>query len=360
MDVLVKLVVAQEVDIWEVSLTRLVGDFVAEMAVAELHAGAGAPGETGPNVGGVRIDVDAASEFALLAATLIELKSRRLLPEPPAEIDLEEELAAYGLRDAVVARLLEGRTFAAAARVLRKRWDAAMLTWPRTAGPPEQFVAAAPDLLAGVSGHDLAAAMERMLAPASVPRVDVSHLRAVGITVEEAMTHIAETLAVRVTTTFRELTEPFVAEHAGRLAEHLTRQLRGDIGVQQTIRLAGWLSEHERIGACAPAAVDGSADPHSLSGPSVEQAPESDQLTGQLSDQHSGRLADRLSEPVISQLAWRLSQRGVVVVCFLALLELFGSGQVELAQAERFADIGVEWLGDDLAAVADARTEDAA
>ena len=275
LDVLVKLVVSQEVDIWEVSLARLVDDFVAVMAAVELPGAADGAhdGETaGEPVGEHstdridRIDMEAASEFALLAATLIELKSRRLLPAPESELDLDEELAAYGARDAALARLLEGRTFGRAARLLRERWDAAGLSWPRRAGPEERFIAFAPDLLEGATRDDLAAALERVLAPKPVPRVDISHLRAAGITVDEAVSQIAERLAGSGTMTFRELTSD-------------------------------------------------------------------------------------------------LAERIVVVVYFLALLELFGSGLVELDQAERFGDIGVEWIGGDdatLPVAAGGYSEDAA
>ena len=261
LDVLVKLVVSQEVDIWEVSLTRLVDDFVAVMAAMdddhperEREILGDAVGHT---VGDGRIDIDAASEFALLAATLIELKSRRLLPAPPVELDLEEELAAYGLRDTAFARLVEGRTFGAAASLLRERWDAAALRWPRSAGPPESFLAFAPDLLTGASRDDLAAAMERVLAPRPVPQVDLSHLRAAGITVDEAAAKLVDRLATTGVATFRELTS-------------------------------------------------------------------------------------------------EITERIVVVVYFLAVLELFGSGIVELTQAERFGDIGVEWIGEGVALPASA------
>ncbi len=271
LDVLVKLVVSQEVDIWEVSLARLVDDFVAVMAAVELPGAADGAhnGETAgehPTDRIDRIDMEAASEFALLAATLIELKSRRLLPAPESELDLDEELAAYGIRDAALARLLEGRTFGRAARLLRERWDAAALSWPRRAGPEERFIAFAPDLLEGATRDDLAAALERVLAPKPVPRVDISHLRAAGITVDEALSQIAERLAGSGTMTFRELTSD-------------------------------------------------------------------------------------------------LTERIVVVVYFLAMLELFGSGLVELDQAERFGDIGVEWIGGDdatLPVAAGGYSEDAA
>ena len=265
LDVLVKLVVSQEVDIWEVSLARLVDDFVAVMAAVELP-GVADGAHDGETAGEHRIDMEAASEFALLAATLIELKSRRLLPAPESELDLDEELAAYGIRDAALARLLEGRTFGKAARLLRERWDAAGLSWPRRAGPEERFIAFAPDLLEGATRDDLAAALERVLAPKPVPRVDISHLRAAGITVDEALSRIAERLAGSGTMTFRELTSD-------------------------------------------------------------------------------------------------LTERIVVVVYFLALLELFGSGLVELDQAERFGDIGVEWIGGDdatLPVAAGGYSEDAA
>ncbi|MCY4517899.1 MAG: ScpA family protein [Acidimicrobiaceae bacterium] len=256
LDVLVKLVVSQEVDIWEVSLTRLVDDFVAVMAAMDddhpEHEREILGDAVGHTVGDGRIDIDAASEFALLAATLIELKSRRLLPAPPVELDLEEELAAYGLRDTAFARLVEGRTFGAAASLMRERWDAAALRWPRSAGPPESFLAFAPDLLTGASRDDLAAAMERVLAPRPVPQVDLSHLRAAGITVDEAAAKLVDRLASMGSATFRELTS-------------------------------------------------------------------------------------------------EITERVVVVVFFLAVLELFGSGLVELTQAERFGDIGVEWIGEGVA-----------
>ena len=261
LDVLVKLVVSQEVDIWEVSLTRLVDDFVAVMAAMDddhpEHEREILGDAVGHTVGDGRIDIDAASEFALLAATLIELKSRRLLPAPPVELDLEEELAAYGLRDTAFARLVEGRTFGAAASLLRERWDAAALRWPRSAGPPESFLAFAPDLLTGASRDDLAAAMERVLAPRPVPQVDLSHLRAAGITVDEAAAKLADRLASTGLVTFRELTS-------------------------------------------------------------------------------------------------EITERIVVVVFFLAVLELFGSGLVDLTQAERFGDIGVEWIGEGVALPASA------
>ena len=242
LDVLVKLIVSQEVDVWEVSLARLVDDFVAVLADVGRDADTG--GESG-------VDLDGITEFAVLAATLIELKSRRLLPSPSVELDLEEELAPYGRRDEVLARLLEGRTFAAAARLLREHWAAASLQWPRTAGPEERFSTAVPDLLERATASDLVAAMERVLAPRPVPKVDLRHLRSAGITVDEAASHIAEQLAECGTATFRELTI-------------------------------------------------------------------------------------------------HLDERIVVVVHFLAVLELFNSGLVELTQAERFGDIGVVWIaGDD-------------
>ena len=195
LDVLVKLVVSQEVDIWEVSLSRLVDDFVAVMAAIELPDAADNAeegGTAGPPVGENRIDIEAASEFALMAATLIELKSRRLLPAPASEMDLDEEFAAYGIRDAALGKLLEGHTFTRAARLLRERWNAAALQWPRSAGPEERFIAFAPDLLEGASRDDLTAALERVLAPKPVPRVDISHLRAAGITVDEALCQIVK------------------------------------------------------------------------------------------------------------------------------------------------------------------------
>ena len=98
---LLQLISAQEVEIYEVRLSDIVDGFLAEMARAE------------------EVDLEVSTEFLLIAATLIELKCRRLLPGRD-ELDLEEELALYEARDYLLARLVECQTFNAAAATLAR------------------------------------------------------------------------------------------------------------------------------------------------------------------------------------------------------------------------------------------------
>ena len=100
-DLLLQLILAEEVDIHEVSLARIVDAYLAEIERMQ------------------QLDLDIATEFLLIAATLVELKARRLLPEP-TDVDVDDELALWEERDLLLARLLECKTFKDAATVLRQ------------------------------------------------------------------------------------------------------------------------------------------------------------------------------------------------------------------------------------------------
>ena len=85
-DLLLHLILRQEVDLYEVSLRAIVDAYLAELAAME-----------------DRLDLDVATEFLLIAATLVELKARRLLPDDEA-MDLDDELALWEERDLLIAR----------------------------------------------------------------------------------------------------------------------------------------------------------------------------------------------------------------------------------------------------------------
>ena len=87
-DLLLNLILKEEVDIHEVSLAKIVDAYLAE--IERMQA----------------LDLDVATEFLLIAATLVELKARRLLPGRE-DIDLDDELALWEERDLLLARLLE-------------------------------------------------------------------------------------------------------------------------------------------------------------------------------------------------------------------------------------------------------------
>ena len=131
-DLLLHLILQDEVDLYQVSLGGIIEAYLAEIQRME----------------GVNLAV--ATEFLLIAATLIELKSRRLLPDT-SDLDLEEELALWEERDLLLARLLECKTFKDASQALKALSNDASLSFPRLVGMEEQFLGLMPDLLEGVT-----------------------------------------------------------------------------------------------------------------------------------------------------------------------------------------------------------------
>src|SRR4028118_1002864 len=96
-DLLLHLILKEQVDIYEVPLARIVDAYLGE--IERLQS----------------LDLDVATEFLLIASTLVELKARRLLPGRD-DVDLDEELALWEERDLLLSRLLECKTFKDAAR----------------------------------------------------------------------------------------------------------------------------------------------------------------------------------------------------------------------------------------------------
>ena len=197
-DLLLHLILREELDLYDVSLRTIVDGFLAELERLRLA-------ERG-------VDLEVATEFLLIAATLVELKARRLLPAPAA-MELDEELGLWEERDLLLGRLLECKTFKDAALVLAAMEDDARRSLPRRSGPDQRLLALAPDLLAGVGAADVRAAFLRAVAPRPVPRVELGHLALVRASVSDAVAELARTLPGVGRTSFRRLT--------GGLAERL-------------------------------------------------------------------------------------------------------------------------------------------
>jgi segregation and condensation protein A len=186
-DLLLELIAAEQVDLYEVSITGIVDAYLAELERME------------------RLDLEMATEFTLIAATLIELKCRRLLPGREG-VELDEELALWEERDLLLARLLECKTFKDAAGALGAMAEEASGSVARTAGPDERFAALVPDLLEGVGPEDIRLAAGKALSPRPVPKVDLSHLSTESISVAEVTEGLKAELVRAGRTTFRDLT----------------------------------------------------------------------------------------------------------------------------------------------------------
>jgi segregation and condensation protein A len=194
-DLLLHLILREQVDLYELRLTVIVDAYLAHMEAMQAAS--------------TSLDLDAATEFLLIAATLVELKAKRLLPGDD-DIDLDDELALWEERDLLLARLLECKTFKDAAVALQVLAADAGRSFPRTAGLEERFLAVAPDLLAGVTPVSLREAFLRATAPKPVPRVDFEHVAPVRASVTDAVEELLDELPRLARVSFRRLTGDLV------------------------------------------------------------------------------------------------------------------------------------------------------
>lgn len=182
-DLLLQLIARHKVDIYEVSLAQITDDYLAVLrGMDEQAATAGAP----------VLDLDVATEFLVVAATLIELKAARLLP---GEDDPELEELALEARDLLYARLLDYRTFKEAAAFLRQRLDAHAGYVPRQVARDPSLVGVTPRVDLPVTAEQLAELAARAFAEQPEPTVDTSHLQPVRMSVREAAGMLADELA---------------------------------------------------------------------------------------------------------------------------------------------------------------------
>jgi segregation and condensation protein A len=186
-DLLLHLILKEEVDLWEISLVRIVDAFCAEVERMQ------------------RVDLESATEFLLIAATLVELKARRLLPGRD-DVELDEELSRFEERDLLLARLLDCKTFQDAARVLNARIASAALSVARSAGPEEPFRSLVPDPLERVSPDAFLAAARAGLVPAPEPEVGTDHVAPIRASVRDAVETILALLPATGAVRFRDLT----------------------------------------------------------------------------------------------------------------------------------------------------------
>jgi segregation and condensation protein A len=182
------LILKEEVDIHEVSLTRIVEAYLEEIQRMQM------------------LDLDVATEFLLIASTLVELKTRRLLPGRE-DMDLDEELAMWSERDLLLARLLDCKTFKDVASVFSQLTERASLSFPRRSGPDERFADLLPDMLDGVTPLRLQRAYLRVTQPKPPTSIDLFHVAPIRASVAEALMEMLETLPKLGKVTFRQITE---------------------------------------------------------------------------------------------------------------------------------------------------------
>lgn len=188
-DLLLQLISRHKMDITEVSLSIVTDEFISFIRALE------ASGE------GWRLDQ--ATEFLVIAATLLDLKAARLLPS--GEIEDEEDLALLEARDILFARLLQYRAFKEIAATFAARIEAADKSFARVVALDPALSALLPEVLIGVGAPRFAAIAERVLTPKTPPVVAVEHLHTSLVSVTEESKRVVEALRKSRTLSFRNL-----------------------------------------------------------------------------------------------------------------------------------------------------------
>jgi segregation and condensation protein A len=147
--------------------------------------------------------LDHATEFLVVAATLLDLKAARLLPS--GEIDDEEDLALLEARDLLFARLLQYRAFKEIASILADRISAQERTFARSVSLDPVFAALLPEVLIGVTPERFAAIANRVLTPKTAPTLSVDHLHLPLVSVAAEALIVVSALRRHTTMTFRSL-----------------------------------------------------------------------------------------------------------------------------------------------------------
>jgi segregation and condensation protein A len=164
-DLLLQLISRHKLDITDVSLSLVTDEFISYIRALETS--------------GEGWQLDQATEFLVVAATLLDLKAARLLPS--GEVEDEEDLALLEARDILFARLLQYRAF------------------------KETLAALLPEVLIGVGAERFAAIAERVLTPKTPPIVAIEHLHTPLVSVSEQSRLVVEALRLSKTMSFRSL-----------------------------------------------------------------------------------------------------------------------------------------------------------
>jgi len=188
-DLLLQLISRHKMDITEVSLSIVTDEFIAFIRSLE------ASGE------GWRLDQ--ATEFLVIAATLLDLKAARLLPS--GEVEDEEDLALLEARDILFARLLQYRAFKEIAATFAAQIEAADKSFARVVALDRALSALLPEVLIGVGATRFAAIAERCLTPKTPPVVAIHHLHSSSVSVAEESKRVVEALRAGRTLSFRNL-----------------------------------------------------------------------------------------------------------------------------------------------------------
>jgi segregation and condensation protein A len=190
-DLLLQLISKHKLDITEVSLSRVTDEFIAHVKALNKEGGGGID------------DLEETTSFLLVAATLLDLKAARLLPQ--GDVEDEEDLALLEARDLLFARLLQYKAFKQVAGVLEQRLARESGRYPRAVGLEDRFATLLPEVLIGIGLEQFAALAAKAMAPKPVLELPTHHIHAPAVSVREQAAIVVDRLRRSGTLTFRSL-----------------------------------------------------------------------------------------------------------------------------------------------------------
>jgi segregation and condensation protein A len=187
-DLLLELILKQEVDIYEVSIARITDGYLKYLTKMK------------------ELNLDLTSEFLVIAATLLELKSYALLP-----VDEEEEIAIIRsemeTRESLIEHLIDYMTFQGISADMASKAEDQSYLYPRIAQPEEEFAALAPDFLAGIRLTDLSSLAQELLGVKPTLVVDTSHMALYNVSISEKAHEVVDMLRQKPAGSFKQMCE---------------------------------------------------------------------------------------------------------------------------------------------------------
>lgn len=184
-DLLLSLIGTHELDITEIPLSRITDEFISYLRSR--------PAE----------QLDEATEFLVVAATLLDLKVAGLLPQ--GELVDAEDVALLEARDLLFARLLQYRAFKEVSAWFAERMDAEQSRRYRSVPLDEKYRRTAPELVWNTTADDFAALALLALTPRELPSIGMEHLHAPLVSIREQAAHVVAMLRGGGPLTFRDL-----------------------------------------------------------------------------------------------------------------------------------------------------------
>ncbi len=218
-DLLLSLISRHKLDVTEVALSQVTDEFLAFLAAATSW------------------DLGQATEFLVVAATLLDLKTARLLPS--AAVDDDEDVALLEARDLLFARLLQYRAFKLAAAYLAELQAGQARRHGRSLELEPAFTELLPEVIIGVSPSRFAAVAAAALTPKVAPVVAVEHIHVAQVSVREHMAILREHLRHSGSATFRTLVSDCTStmEVIARFLGLLELYRAGSVGFDQVSAL---------------------------------------------------------------------------------------------------------------------------